>query len=332
MQTPKPTPTPSAGSPRWNGAGSGWSPTGVASPTPAGTASPSPSPSASDWAFGAQSGTTTTTRGGKATPTYVYYDPTTGRLSHTAGPTPKPHKLPDNPLTYNSLDPSTKAFLNDIVDNTTRPSGRTWGTAADLWNYLQRQRRTSGGSVWDLMDEVASTSPRKQGPAAGSAAGSSSSGGKLRGGLSGADVSADPILAPDNVAGTDQPPAPTTNTAIYKTITSFTPADAESLLTSALTDAIGREPSAGEVRHFLGKLRSAARKNPSVSKVVSRNDGLGNTSQTTKQTPGFDSTSASMLAKHVSEGGAFEKERRQNTANEMFNSFLAAIQSPTQVR
>lgn len=317
MQTPTPTPSPSS---RWDGQGSGYSPSGTASPAPAGSASPSPAGAGSP---GFQIGTTTQ---GKSIPTFVYYDPTTGRLVHTG--TPKPTKLPDYPLSFGALDPKTKAYLQTIVDSTNRPTGRTWGTAANLWNYLQTQRRLGAGSVWDLMDEVATTAPRKPTTGAGSAPG------WAKGSESSVDIAPGAMGVYENDTGTTNqvaPPVPTTNTAVYKTITSFTPADAESLLTSALTNAIGREPSAGEVRHFLGKLRSAARKNPSVSKVVSHNDGLGNTSQTTKQSPGFDSTSASMLAKNVSEGGAFEKEHRQNQANEFFNSFLGAIQSPTQV-
>lgn len=326
---PDPTPSPSA---TLAGGGTRWTPGGASSPapspSPAGAASPNPLPSGTGFPI------TGTTTGSKSVPTYVYYDPVTGRLAHTAGPTRKPTKLPDHPLPYTSLDSKTKAWLKDIVDATTRPSGAKWGTAVDLWNYVQRQSKNGAGSVWEQLDTIEATAPRRT--AKGSEAPSKSWFSGAQGDLSAVDSAAgdtglvtdNTVSGPDGAGGAVAAPQPSTNTQVYKTITSFTPADAETLLTSALTNAIGREPTAGEIRHFLGKLRSAAKRNPSVSRTTTRNDGLGNTSTTTKQTPGFDSTSANVLADHVAEGGAFEKERKQNTANQMFNAFLSAVQSP----
>ena len=325
--TPKPSPSPSGG--YWGTPG--YAPGGTIASSPTATPSPSPAgggtPSATLPGFPTPTGTSST-RGKKKPWSYVYYDPATGQLKHTAGPTLASPHLPNRDIPFTSLDARTKAYLQDIVDNTTRPSGRKWGTAADLWRYANTQNNQGAGSVWDILDGLATTSPQKHVGTGGTSQDKS----WAKGTVSNDNPDLSSVTA-DNSTSTDQvaAPQPSTNTAIYKTVTSFTPADAETLLTSALTNAIGREPTAGEIRHFLGKLRSAARKNPSVSKVVSHNDGMGNTSQTTKQTPGFDSTSANVLADHVAEGGAFEKERRQNTANTMFNSFLSAIQSPTQV-
>lgn len=131
-----------------------------------------------------------------------------------------------------------------------------------------------------------------------------------------------------SIAG-GKPAGPVTTTTVNRSINLTSPREADALVDAALQQRLGRSPTEKEKKAFLAALRSAEKKEPTVTKTTTTTTGAGTenvSSNTSSETSGGVDVGA--FARQWSMGHNKDEAAQYQALSTYMPAFFAALEAP----